>query len=1020
MARKQAELVVKLSDEFSRNASEIGRALRNLSKGLTDAGRSLTVGLTLPLAALGGASLKAFGEFEKAIANVSTLVDESSESIAAMREAVLEIGNRTAVPLAELSAALYDIRSAGIAASDAMGVLENSGRLALAGLGTTKEAADLATSAINAFGLQGAEQTRVFELLFRTVAAGKTNIAELGQAFGGVVGVVANAGVELDEFLASVAALTTTGLPAAQAQTQLRAAIVGLTRDSADLRVVLEQLGAKNFADLVQKSGGLVAAFQRISKAVGGDAGALIKLTGSAEGYNAIIALTGRQNDVFTRTLAGMRSGVDSLDAAVQKQSATFDAKVTQMRNQIESVVIAIGEELVPKISELFQFVGELAEGFRGLSPRLKSSIVDIGLFAAAIGPALIVLGTLVRSIGAVAGALGKLRLLLAASPGGALLAGVGLIGAGIALWSQHAGSATAAMEAHQSVVDKVGAAYGAAGRQVAAMSRAIKDGLLVEARTSMQQLIKALGNAVTEFKQKAGIFAESETFGPVVKQFLEGAIAVDKFIAEVDRLAVANPKLNHIAQALRDAAKTSLDLFADAGETTDLMLLLTDQITDTQFEARRLAREGIAPVAVEVKKLGAVADETTDKIADLGETITVTRNMPGVGLVSTIFPVVDGVVEGLEEVQNSSARAQAGITDMYGALRTAPQALAGGQSVGEVLTEGLDQAEVEFQALPAVARAATDGVIAEVGRIDAAFAGLGGTAPAGGEGAGGAATGLAAALVQLQEIATAAVDAIVAAFARLGPETAVSFAQIPLTAETEFSGTVGSAETAAGGIVAAFAGLAATLQATFAAIATAIRSQLTSLEAAVKALVSRLAAELKRLQAAIASAKAKAGAGGSGDKGLARGGYVWGPGTSISDSIPARLSRGEFVINARAVKKLGLSWLRLINAGRLAGKQLRGAIPGYAQGGLVGGLDVERLLAGMAGALGGNVLQPRLAIAGGGSLAPQRSLRPINLTMPGGETFELLADETVAEKVMRFATGAQLRTAGRKPGWSK
>lgn len=57
----------------------------------------------------------------------------------------------------------------------------------------------------------------------------------------------------------------------------------------------------------------------------------------------------------------------------------------------------------------------------------------------------------------------------------------------------------------------------------------------------------------------------------------------------------------------------------------------------------------------------------------------------------------------------------------------------------------------------------------------------------------------------------------------------------------------------------------------------------------------------------------------------LAQGGYVRGIGTSVSDSIPAMLSNGEYVINAAAVDRLGLPYLNALNRG-------------YADGGLVGG----------------------------------------------------------------------------------
>ena len=48
------------------------------------------------------------------------------------------------------------------------------------------------------------------------------------------------------------------------------------------------------------------------------------------------------------------------------------------------------------------------------------------------------------------------------------------------------------------------------------------------------------------------------------------------------------------------------------------------------------------------------------------------------------------------------------------------------------------------------------------------------------------------------------------------------------------------------------------------------------------------------------------------------RRGYITGPGTETSDSIPAMLSRGEFVIRAAAVKQWGLGFLHALNRGFL------------------------------------------------------------------------------------------------------
>lgn len=60
----------------------------------------------------------------------------------------------------------------------------------------------------------------------------------------------------------------------------------------------------------------------------------------------------------------------------------------------------------------------------------------------------------------------------------------------------------------------------------------------------------------------------------------------------------------------------------------------------------------------------------------------------------------------------------------------------------------------------------------------------------------------------------------------------------------------------------------------------------------------------------------------------FASGGSVAGPGTGTSDSIPAMLSNGEYVLNAQAVDRLGVPFLNGLNTGRLRG---------FASGGLVG-----------------------------------------------------------------------------------
>jgi hypothetical protein len=68
---------------------------------------------------------------------------------------------------------------------------------------------------------------------------------------------------------------------------------------------------------------------------------------------------------------------------------------------------------------------------------------------------------------------------------------------------------------------------------------------------------------------------------------------------------------------------------------------------------------------------------------------------------------------------------------------------------------------------------------------------------------------------------------------------------------------------------------------------------------------------------------------------GFASGGYVTGPGTTTSDSIPARLSAGEYVLRAEAVRRVGVDFLHALNGGLFA-PRWSGPRLAFAEGGLV------------------------------------------------------------------------------------
>lgn len=103
--------------------------------------------------------------------------------------------------------------------------------------------------------------------------------------------------------------------------------------------------------------------------------------------------------------------------------------------------------------------------------------------------------------------------------------------------------------------------------------------------------------------------------------------------------------------------------------------------------------------------------------------------------------------------------------------------------------------------------------------------------------------------------------------------------------------------------------------------------------------------------------------------QGFATGGHVRGPGSGTSDSIPALLSNGEYVLRAAAVRRLGSGYLDMLNGGM--------HMPRFADGGLVN------------------------AATNAPGVTPGRDLGRVDLSV-GGESYSLLADGDQFDRLLR------------------
>ena len=392
---KMQQKVSNFVDKSEAKINQLDRSFRKFGNQAQTVGVNAGMFAAAIIAPLGLAANAAMN-FEASMSNVSTLIDTNVESMDKMGSDILAIASVIPAPIEELTSSLYDIRSAGVSANDAMLVLEASGRLAASGLATTSEATNMMTSAINAFKSEGLEAAEISDILFKTVKFGKTNISELTQAFGATAPIVQSAGITLADFSAATAALTTVGTPAAQAQNQIRASIIALQKPTADMEKVFRKLGVTTGEELIQKSGGLVNAYEAINKAGGDMSMNMAKAWSSTEALAAVTSLTGATNEAYTASLNDMVNGANAIDTAFDKQSETMKSQMQIAKNNIQGLGIQIGQALLPVLADLLQAVLPLVQRFAGwmkenkalVGTVVKAALVVGGLSAAVSGVA--------------------------------------------------------------------------------------------------------------------------------------------------------------------------------------------------------------------------------------------------------------------------------------------------------------------------------------------------------------------------------------------------------------------------------------------------------------------------------------------------------------------------------------------------------------------------------------------------------------------------------------------------------
>jgi len=268
----------------------MGAKMSAIGAGMARTGKAMTVGLTLPIVGVGIAATKMAMDFDTSLTKMVSLVGLTNDEVDGMRDKIKSLASQYGKSASEAADAMFFITSAGLRGSDAMETLEASLKGAAIGLGDVQTIADLATSAMNAYGPSVLSAGKATSILRTAVEQGKLESADLAAAMGSVLPIASALGVGFDEAAAAMASMSRTGTGAAEASTQLRGILMQVTKESPRGAKALKSVGLSY--DGIRKTiseEGLLKGLQTLVGAFDGNTIATAEFFGNARALTGVM-----------------------------------------------------------------------------------------------------------------------------------------------------------------------------------------------------------------------------------------------------------------------------------------------------------------------------------------------------------------------------------------------------------------------------------------------------------------------------------------------------------------------------------------------------------------------------------------------------------------------------------------------------------------------------------------------------------------------------------------------------------
>ncbi|MFI3210914.1 MAG: phage tail tape measure protein [Peptostreptococcaceae bacterium] len=404
-------------NELSRELAEmpfdrIGSSLKSTGDTIKGVGQNL-LPVTTAVTGLGTAALITGTNFESSMSGVQATLGATKEEVEVLKDKALELGSTTSFSASQVADAFGYMALAGYDNQQMLDSINPLLDLARAGNMELASASDLVTDSMSAMGKETGELSEYLDMVAMTSTKSNTSVEMLMDAFIQTGGMAKTLGIDTAELSSTLGIMANAGFKGSEAGNALSTILTRLANPTTEAAAGLDALGITvfdtegNFMGLENVLGQLNVAFEDLTAE---EQAYYAKNIAGQNFLGQFIEIVDQADGTMQDLTATVRDSNGSLEVMSATMGDNLQGKIDGMKSALEGSLLAAFELLIPVFEQVIGKITDLANWFTNLDESTQSNIITIAGIAGAVGPVLILFGTLASSLGSIISLAGTLQ----------------------------------------------------------------------------------------------------------------------------------------------------------------------------------------------------------------------------------------------------------------------------------------------------------------------------------------------------------------------------------------------------------------------------------------------------------------------------------------------------------------------------------------------------------------------------------------------------------------------------------